>query len=716
MNFEILRNSPLVENLGWTLVHSIWQIGLIALVLFLILRVFKNLSANARYLSAVSALAFTLILPLSTFVLLENNAARNQFAKKIYDIEDANSIKNKPTIAETVSPLPENKSQTADLTNETAFFSFDDLRENLKANVANALPALVLLWIFGVGFSAFRLSGGVWQLHKYKTREVYAPEKEWQKKFTSLCEKLQIVQTVRLLQSNLIKTPIVVGWLKPVILIPASVFLQMNPRELETILAHELLHIRRLDNLVNFAQSFAEILFFYHPCGWWISAVIRREREFACDAAVLETLESPRVVYASALANLEEIRLRANENLPRFATAATGGKLMQRIEKILQKNAGSGGNSKQTLWSVAGLAFLLISALMLNVFWSGTGASVNAQTKIMNGNKKIAVGFVSIPPLVRMPMNVPPEKEAKMRSLLAKANMMGIIAGLKRHNIPAIGFVQGGMLSDGEKLYPAQADAVRLWRDTGFEIGIGGYKHIWFYDTPVEEYIANAEKNETVVKKILAEKNLPLKYFSYPFLNTGKTADDKNRFENWLAERGLKSVKYTIDNQEWMYSFAYDEAVNNRDADAKDRIRAEFLDYMSKMLDHYEAYSAEMFGREINQTMVLTTSRLVAESADDLYGMIENRGYRFVSMDEAQADAAYQTTENFTGVKAGISWFERWQLAQGKKLRDEPRVDKSVSDVWDNRNNKIAPLPPKPPAPPSNPPPPPPPPPVKELP
>lgn len=272
------------------------------------------------------------------------------------------------------------------------------------------------------------------------------------------------------------------------------------------------------------------------------------------------------------------------------------------------------------------------------------------------------------------------------------------------------------MVSDGEKFYPAQADTVRLWRDTGFEIGIGGYKHIWFYDTPVEDYIANVEKNERIVKQILAEKNLTPRYFSYPYLNTGKTTDDKNRFENWLAGRGLKSVKYTIDNQEWMYSYAYDAALNNGDKSAANQIRREFLDYMSKMFDHYEAYSAEMFGRDINQTMVLTTSRLVAESADELYGMIENRGYRFVSMDEAQADAAYETAENFAGVKAGISWFERWQLAQGKKLRDEPRVDKSVSDVWDNRNNKIAPLPPKPPAPPSNPPPPPPPPPVKELP
>jgi peptidoglycan/xylan/chitin deacetylase (PgdA/CDA1 family) len=498
----------------------------------------------------------------------------------------------------------------------------------------------------------------------------------------------------------------VIGWLKPVILIPASVFLQVNPRELETIIAHELVHIRRYDYLTNLAQSFVEILFFYHPAVWWISAQIRRERECACDDAVVCVLEDSQIVYARALANLEEFRQTAKRTTSSILVAANGGNLMKRIERIIHEKNARTGKIQNSLWS-ASLASALILALMLGIFSATTNLSVNAQKNLNDGReKKIAIGFVSIPPLARI-TNVPKENEAAMRSMLAKSTMMSIMAGLKRHRIPAIGFVQGGMISDGENLYPTQADIVRLWRDVGFEIGIGGYKHIWFYDTSVEDYIANTEKNEAIVKKILAEKNLPLRYFSYPFLNTGKTTDDKNRFENWLAERGLKSVKYTIDNQEWMYSFAYDEALNNRDKDAMNRIRGEFLDYMSKMFDHYEAYSAEIFGRDINQTMVLTPSRLVADSADELFGMIENRGYQFVSMEEAQADEAYQMPGDYTG-KAGVSWFERWHLAQGKKLRAEPEVSKSVADAWDNREDKKAPLPPKPPPPPRTPPPPPP--------
>lgn len=706
MNREIFRNSSLVENLGWTLVHSIWQIGLIALVLFFALRFLKKSPANTRYLLAVSAMILTLILPLATFFQSEYTSRQSRPANKTFKHEKLNSINERARMPEFSQAATETDLQTANPPAEIDFFSFENLRKSFTSNLASVLPMIVLLWMLGVGASAFRLFGGVWQLHKYKTREVSAPDAAWQKRFANLREKLQIVQTVRLLQSNLIKTPVVVGWLKPVILIPASVFLQISPAELETILAHELLHIRRLDNLVNFAQSFAEILFFYHPCGWWISGVVRREREFACDAAVLETLDSPRFVYANALANLEEIRSRAQQSLPSsLATAATGGKLMQRIEKILEKNAGSGENSKQTLWSAGCLAFLIVSAVLINVFWAGTAASVNAQAASKSGNKKIAVGFVSIPSFDRVSSRLngaDANNRLMMEQLSETLNMISLIPKLIKNKIPAIGFVEGGMISDGEKLYPLRVKLLRAWRDNNLEIGIGGYRHIWFYDTPYEDYVAGVEKTEQIVKPILAEKNLPLKYFSYPYLNTGKTAEDKSRFESWLGERGLTSVKYTIDNQEWMYSYAYDEARLYKNTDAMREIRRQFLDYMSKMFDYYEAYSADMFGRDINQTMVLTTSRLVSDSADELFGMIKNRGYQFVSMDEAQSDTAYDTPENFAGVKAGIPWFERWQLARDKSLRDEPRVDKSVSDVWDARNDK-KPLPPKPPPPPAPP-------------
>src|SRR5687768_13996598 len=99
------------------------------------------------------------------------------------------------------------------------------------------------------------------------------------------------------------------------------------------------------------------------------------------------------------------------------------------------------------------------------------------------------------------------------------------------------------------------------------------------------------------------------------------------------------------------------------------------------MLSHYEAYSRDMFGREIPQTMVLTPSRLITDTADEFFGMMKGRGYSFISVDQAQSDKVYETPESFYG-DAGISWFERWSMAAGRRLRTEPDVDSEVQKAW----------------------------------
>jgi hypothetical protein len=143
-------------------------------------------------------------------------------------------------------------------------------------------------------------------------------------------------------------------------------------------------------------------------------------------------------------------------------------------------------------------------------------------------------------------------------------------------------------------------------------------------------------------------------------------------------------VKYTFDNNEWMYSFAYDMARNDNDVNTMKEIREAYIGYMGRMFDHYEAYSAEMFGRDIPQTMVLTPSRLITDTADEFFTLVSKRGYSFVTIDEAQSDAAYKTRENFTG-DAGVSWFERWQTAKGRPLLKEPEVDLAVQKIWNEK-------------------------------
>ena len=662
MNFDILTGSRFVTDLGLTLLHSFWQIGLVALGLFIASQILRNVSTQVRYLLSVTALAASLLLPVITFVQIasrptvsESTSANATRTLRQNETDPASALESAA-----VNPAVAGGNETL-----TPRGLFAGIGNWLDRNVADLAPIAVGLWLLGVAFFSLRLGGGFSQLRGYRTKHATEVDAVWQDVFSRLCVRVKVSQTVRILQSALVETPIAIGVFRPVVLIPAGLFLQIHPRELETIIAHELIHIRRYDPLVNVAQCVVETLLFYHPAVWWMSSQIRREREFAADAAVLEMFEDSHVTYARALANLEEIRLRTNQQTPRYATAANGGNFMQRIQRILQiKTEASGANSAWT----AGLAFLLTSAFLLAVFSFTSSDLVNAQSR--SGGKKLAIGFVSIPPLDRT-ANPPKDSDATARLLIQE---------LKEHKVPAIGFLQGSMVSDGDKLFPVRANIARLWRDAGLEVGLGGFKHVWLQNTPVDEYIANIEKNERVAKQLLGETTTP-RFFSYPFLNTGKSVDDKARVESWLASHGYTSVKYTFDNNEWMYSYAYDMARNDNDLNTMKEIREAYLAYMGKMFEHFEAYSTEMFGRDIPQTLVLTPSRLVTDTADEFFGMAAKRGYSFIAIDEAQSDEAYRTKENFTG-DSGISWFERWAMAKGSKLRPEPEVDADVQRIW----------------------------------
>ena len=664
--------SEIINSLGWTLVHSIWQIAALSMLLWLAFRLIDPRRSDLRYVAAASILTLSFLIPVLTLVRMVGSAERSIATGDAGGLIDNETRENGDGPAERESYLnqlrPGIQTNAAWVSSETV----SGANQIVERYLRGLFPYFVSVWLAGIILFSMRISGGIWQLNKYRRHRLSKVPEEWARRFETICVRIGASKVVELLSSKTLSTPIAVGVFRPVIIVPAAMFLQIEPRQLEAIIVHELIHIRRHDPLVNVIQIAIETVFFYHPGIWWISRQVRREREFAADAAVLEIFEDGNLTYAAALASLEEVRLSADRTVPSIAAAANGGSLMQRIQRILnekteKRNAGSA-------WS-AGAAIVLISAVLLTVFLFIPSSGVNAEHK--DKERKLAVGFVSIPPLDR---SSDPPKDADATARL-------VIAKLQQYKIPAIGFVNGGQISDGEKLFPVRANIVRLWRDAGLEIGIGSFKHIWFYNTAYPDYVAAVEKNESITRKLLAEKNLPLRYFSYPYLNTGRNAEDRDRFEQWLNARGIRSVKYTIDNQEWMYSYAYDKARMDNDLNTMSEIRQDFIHYMEKMFDHYEAYSREAFGRDIAQTMVLTPSRLVADSADELFQMIKKRGYRFVSMDEALSDDAYNTPENMFG-DFGNSWFERWAYTQGKKLREEPAVDAEVFAAWKQRDAK----------------------------
>ena len=200
----------------------------------------------------------------------------------------------------------------------------------LESYVSAYLPWIVMAWGFGVALLSLRVCLGWWRLEKLSREGVSPLAAELQQQVAVLCEVLGVRQTVTVLESTRVGVPTVMGWLKPVILMPTSCLLGLSREQLELVIAHELGHIRRWDYVVNLLQVLVETVLFYHPVVRWISRRVREEREQCCDDLVLRHCGKP-VQYAKALANLETIRGGWLEP----ALAATGGQLVTRIERIV---------------------------------------------------------------------------------------------------------------------------------------------------------------------------------------------------------------------------------------------------------------------------------------------------------------------------------------------------------------------------------------------
>lgn len=303
---EMLLQSGFIQALGWTLVHAIWQVALVALLLMLALPALRKSSASVRYRVSLGAMIGAAVLSGITFLLYYNYIPAGNISLTADGIhEEALSPKGSPGFFQAV----------------TAFFNGN-------------LFTLVMLWAAGVGLLSLRFAGSIWYLQRLRSKAVFVTGR-WAGKVAVMAEQSGIRRVVRLAESAIVRTPMMIGHLKPLILVPAGMLAAIPAEQVEAILAHELGHIRRNDFLVNLLQSAAEILYFFHPGIWWISSIVRRERELCCDDVATGQGCSP-VTLAFALSEVGEWAHSGREG--QLAMAFTGRDekpLLTRIKRLL---------------------------------------------------------------------------------------------------------------------------------------------------------------------------------------------------------------------------------------------------------------------------------------------------------------------------------------------------------------------------------------------
>ena len=318
MSTNIPLDAPWAQDLAWTLVHFIWQGAAIGLAAFLLLRI-ARLSAAARYVIGIAALAIMLAAPVVTFVVLDSGQAPVVRVVRDPQVPDPLGVRlaaNAPTLQPRDSvTLPDPRT-----------LPFSDLR--------TLTPSLIIVaWLAGVIALSVRLLGGWLVARRLVTRAVQPAAPEIRALARRLAGRLRLDRMVRLFESSAVAVPVTIGWLKPVVLLPAAALTGLSTAQIEALLAHELAHVRRYDYLVNLLQSAVETLLFYHPAVWWISRLVRTEREHCCDDIAIHVCD--RVVYVTALSDLAAI------GTPRVVMAASAGSLLCRVRRILNGTPGA---------------------------------------------------------------------------------------------------------------------------------------------------------------------------------------------------------------------------------------------------------------------------------------------------------------------------------------------------------------------------------------
>ena len=312
------------------LLHFLWQGTAVAALLALTLRRLRHVSAHARYCLACGALALMAGLPGATWLVLVTGGGSGLLAL-------LGALFGAVPAIPAVHPL---RAQAA----------------------AAALPWrgwLMLVWGLGVAAGGLRLAGGWWQAQRLCRRNVTPLDEPWPARLRALSERLGVSRPVQLLESARVTAPLVLGWLKPVILVPVGFVTSLSPDEVDAILAHELAHLRRHDYLVNLCQRLIEALLFYRPAIWWVSERIRIERENCCDDLAAAAVGDGRVV-ARALVALAE----RSVGIPALALAADGGALGERVRRLLgAESVGGKTGIGRRLLQVAGVGLLVLGGV-----------------------------------------------------------------------------------------------------------------------------------------------------------------------------------------------------------------------------------------------------------------------------------------------------------------------------------------------------------------
>lgn len=268
-----------------------------------------------------------------------------------------------------------------------------------------------------------------------------------------------------------------------------------------------------------------------------------------------------------------------------------------------------------------------------------------------------------------------------------------LIAAIRAARAPVVGFVNEGKLEADGRVQPERVAMLRDWLDAGAELGNHTYGHTDLHATPLDAYEADILRGERQLRPLLQARGQTPHWFRHPYLRAGRQLETKRDLARFLGEHGYRIAPVTVDNSDWIWAAAYLRAgephpdkrhrgKSHTDA-IKTRLRRDYIKYMGRKLDYYEQQSQALLGYNLPQIWLIHANALNADTYGDLIAMARKRGYRFIGLDEAMRDPAYERADAYTGA-AGPSWLHRWAIGEKKPasfFAGEPAVPEWVLNL-----------------------------------
>ncbi len=256
---------------------------------------------------------------------------------------------------------------------------------------------------------------------------------------------------------------------------------------------------------------------------------------------------------------------------------------------------------------------------------------------------------------------------------LEQKTTASMTAAVKKHRVPSVAFVNENKVIWHAGQIDAHVALLDQWLDAGAELGNHNFGHVGLTATPLARVEDAVIQGEPIIRQLMERRGKKLRYYRQPMMQTGTTAEIKAAFDKFLAERGYTVAPFTIEDSDWTFSNAYGAAREKQDAALRARVRQAYFDYFDQMMDWFEHVAQDTFGHDIAQIIIVHADEINGDCLEELLTRLEKRGYKFISLEEALRDPAYQTPDGYIG-KYGPSYLHRWRISLGKPnlLKDEP--------------------------------------------